>query len=48
MAEGVLDHPHVAASRERPGRREYVQDRIKVQGALVWRLLTAGGISADE
>ena len=42
-AAGVLDHVHVAASRERPGRRDYVQDRIREQGALVWRLLTAGG-----
>jgi len=43
IAEGVLDHLQVAASRERPGRREYVQDRIREQGALVWRLLSAGG-----
>jgi len=42
-AAGVLDHVHVAASRERPDRREYVQDRIREQGALVWRLLSAGG-----
>ena len=42
-AEGVLDHVHVATSRERPDRREYVQDRIREQGALVWRLLTAEG-----
>ncbi|HEX6932954.1 MAG TPA: cytochrome P450 [Streptosporangiaceae bacterium] len=42
-AEGVLDHVHVAASRERPGRREHVQDRLREQGALVWRLLSAGG-----
>lgn len=42
-SEGVLDHVHVAISRERPGRREYVQDRIREQGALVWRLLDAGG-----
>ena len=41
-ADGVLDHVHVATSRERPGRRDYVQDRIREQGALVWRLLTAG------
>src|SRR5262249_19247530 len=43
VAEGVLDHVHVATSRERPGRREYVQDRIREQGALVWRLLAADG-----
>ena len=42
-AEGVLDHVHVAESRERPGRREHVQDRLSEQGALVWRLLSAGG-----
>ena len=42
-ADGVLDHIHIAASRERPGRRDYVQDRIREQGALVWRLLAAGG-----
>ena len=34
---------HVATSREQPGRRDYVQDRIREQGALVWRLLAAGG-----
>jgi sulfite reductase alpha subunit-like flavoprotein len=43
LAEGVLDHLYIAASRERPGSREYVQDRIREQGALVWRLLTAYG-----
>jgi cytochrome P450/NADPH-cytochrome P450 reductase len=42
-AEGVLNHVHVAMSREQPGHREYVQDRIRAQGALVWRMLTAGG-----
>src|SRR5262249_28934840 len=42
-AEGVLNHVHVVMSREHPGRREYVQDRIRAQGALVWRLLEAGG-----
>jgi len=41
-ADGVLDHVHIAASRERPGRRDYVQDRIREQGALIWRLLAAG------
>jgi sulfite reductase alpha subunit-like flavoprotein len=41
--EGVLDHVHVATSRERPGYRDYVQDRIREQGALVWRLLAADG-----
>ena len=43
LAEGVLDHVHIAASRERPGRRDYVQDRLREQGALLWRLLSAGG-----
>jgi cytochrome P450 / NADPH-cytochrome P450 reductase len=42
-AEGVLDHLHVATSRERPGCREYVQDRIREQGTLVWHLLAADG-----
>ncbi len=41
--EGVLDHFHLAVSRERPGHRTYVQDRIRDQGATVWRLLAAGG-----
>jgi sulfite reductase (NADPH) flavoprotein alpha-component len=39
----VLDHVHVTTSREPTGSREYVQDRIRAQGALVWRLLDAGG-----
>ena len=43
VAAGVLDHVHVAASREQPGRRVYVQDLIRHQGALVWRLLRADG-----
>ncbi len=42
-AAGVLDHVHIAASRERPDRRDYVQDRIREHGALVWRMLTEGG-----
>ena len=42
-ADGVVDHVHLATSRERPGDREYVQDRIREQSALVWRLLAAGG-----
>jgi sulfite reductase alpha subunit-like flavoprotein len=42
-AEGVLDHMHIATSREPPGCHDYVQDRIREQGALVWRLLAAGG-----
>jgi cytochrome P450 / NADPH-cytochrome P450 reductase len=42
-AEEVLNHVHVTTSREPPGSREYVQDRIRAQGALVWRLLDADG-----
>ena len=42
-AEGVLDHVYVATSRERPDRRDYVQDHLREQGALAWRLLTGGG-----
>ena len=41
--EGVLNHVYLATSRERPGRRDYVQDRIREQSALVWRLLAADG-----
>ncbi len=40
---GVLDHAYIAASRERPGRRDYVQDQVTAHGALVWRLLSEGG-----
>jgi cytochrome P450/NADPH-cytochrome P450 reductase len=43
VAERVLDHVYLATSRERVDRREYVQDRLREQGALVWRLLDAGG-----
>jgi cytochrome P450 / NADPH-cytochrome P450 reductase len=43
VAERVLDQVHVAASREQPGRRVYVQDRLREEGALVWRLLGDGG-----
>jgi cytochrome P450/NADPH-cytochrome P450 reductase len=43
VAEGVLDHVHIATSREPPGCHDYVQDRIQKHGALVWRLLAAGG-----
>jgi cytochrome P450 / NADPH-cytochrome P450 reductase len=42
-AEGVLNHVHIATSGEPPSAREYVQDRIREQGALVWRLLAADG-----
>jgi NADPH-ferrihemoprotein reductase len=41
--EGVLDHLHVAMSREKPGVRDYVQDRITGQAALNWKLINAGG-----
>ena len=43
VTDGVLDHVHIAASREEPTRREHVQDRIRQQGRLVWRLLSEGG-----
>jgi len=39
----VLNHVHVATSREPPGHRDYVQDRIREQSPLAWRLLAAGG-----
>jgi cytochrome P450/NADPH-cytochrome P450 reductase len=42
-AQGVLDHVYLATSREQPDQREYVQDRIREESALVWRLLEAGG-----
>ncbi|MDQ2784198.1 MAG: cytochrome P450 [Chloroflexota bacterium] len=42
VREGVLDHLHVAMSREVPGKREYVQHRIAEQGALVWDLVQKG------
>ena len=42
-ADGLLDHVHLAASRETAGRRVYVQDLIREQGGLLWRLLGAGG-----
>ncbi len=41
--EGVLDHVHLATSREQPGHRVYVQDRLREEGALVWRLVEEGG-----
>jgi cytochrome P450/NADPH-cytochrome P450 reductase len=40
LDEGVLDHVHIATSREEP--RKYVQDQLWEQSALVWRLLEAG------
>ena len=42
-ASGLLDQVHLVASREQPGAREYVQDRIRAQGALVHRMLAEGG-----
>jgi cytochrome P450/NADPH-cytochrome P450 reductase len=42
-SEGVLDHVHVVTSREAAARREHVQDRLRAEGALLWRLLDAGG-----
>ncbi len=43
VREGVLDHLHVAMSREVPGKREYVQDKIVENGATVWDLVAQGG-----
>ena len=42
-SDGVLDHVHVVTSREDAQHREHVQDRLRGEGALVWRLLEAGG-----
>jgi len=42
-SRGVLDHAYIVASRERPGCREHVQDRICAEASLVWRLLSDGG-----
>jgi sulfite reductase (NADPH) flavoprotein alpha-component len=43
VAEGVLDQLQVVTSREPSGGGEYVQDRLREHGVLVWRLLEAGG-----
>jgi cytochrome P450/NADPH-cytochrome P450 reductase len=43
VAAGVLDHVHVVTSRDPARPREYVQDRIRAESALVWRLLEEGG-----
>src|SRR5262249_8158449 len=40
---GALDHLHSVTSRQQPDRCEYVQERLRANGALVWRLLKAGG-----
>jgi cytochrome P450/NADPH-cytochrome P450 reductase len=42
-ADGVLDHVHLASSRDPARPREYVQDRIRAESGLVWRLLEEGG-----
>ena len=42
-AQGVLDHVHLATSREFAAGRVYVQDRLREQGSLVWRLVQGGG-----
>jgi cytochrome P450 / NADPH-cytochrome P450 reductase len=42
LADGVLDHVHLACSRPSGAPAEYVQDAIRGDGALVWRLLEAG------
>jgi cytochrome P450/NADPH-cytochrome P450 reductase len=41
IAEGVLDQAHVVTSRVGEPR-EYVQERLRAESALVWRLLEAG------
>ncbi len=43
VEEGVLEHLHVAMSREVPGVRDYVQDRITGQAELCWSMLQDGG-----
>jgi sulfite reductase alpha subunit-like flavoprotein len=40
--QGVLDYLYMAMSREVPGERVYVQDRIIEHGALVWKLVQEG------
>jgi sulfite reductase alpha subunit-like flavoprotein len=42
VADGVVYHLHLACSRGSAAIREYVQDAIRADGALVWRLLEAG------
>jgi cytochrome P450 / NADPH-cytochrome P450 reductase len=42
LEQGVLDHVHVAASREVADQRVYVQDRILEKSPLVWELVRAG------
>jgi cytochrome P450/NADPH-cytochrome P450 reductase len=41
--QGIVDHLHVVASRDGDGRHEHVDDRLREQGALLWRLLQLGG-----
>jgi cytochrome P450/NADPH-cytochrome P450 reductase len=41
--QGVVDHVHLATSRELLRERVYVQDLLREQGPLVWRLLQEGG-----
>jgi cytochrome P450/NADPH-cytochrome P450 reductase len=43
LKAGVLDEAYVAASREHPGERRYVQDHIVERGADVWGLIEQGG-----
>jgi cytochrome P450/NADPH-cytochrome P450 reductase len=42
LAEGVLDDVYVATSRQAPDKRVYVQNLIREQGALIWRLISTG------
>jgi cytochrome P450 / NADPH-cytochrome P450 reductase len=41
-AAGVLDHVHIACSREDPSRRTYVQNTLRREADLVWRLVDEG------
>jgi sulfite reductase alpha subunit-like flavoprotein len=43
VVDGVLDHLHVATSRDPSAPRRYVQDLLREQGELVWRLVSEGG-----
>lgn len=42
LESGVLDEAYVAASREYPGERRYVQDHIVERGTEVWGLIEQG------
>jgi len=42
VKEGVLDHLHIAMSRESKDKREYVQHKILENAQLTWELLQQG------